>query len=111
MKRITIDQVRTAYAATNLKPTRSAWRTTDRCACALGAMLVHAGFQEPGMLDYPMIAKIFHLDPNYVKGFLAGFDLDKERTDYSCFLSLEVKYTLFWRGFDDGMAIAKEVLT
>jgi len=97
MSRITIDEVRAAYAATGVKPKRGDYvdRQEDGtlCACAIGALAIQAGVES----HYAPVRRWAHekYGLGYVNAFVAGFDGDLIDGNGGCRDGIDVAEAIF----------------
>lgn len=103
MERITLEQVKQAYAATGTKPIPCIFFPTaenDRHCCALGAIMEQK-YADTTKLDRFNIARAL-FGSLYVRGFMSGFD--------GCTEPADPENTDEWMvGFRDGAAIARDI--
>jgi hypothetical protein len=72
MKRLTLDEVREAFATTGLRPVRYVTlQADDMAACALGAVARARGMVAPSLLT---IGPALGLSDDYVGGVVRGWD-------------------------------------
>jgi len=109
IKRITLKEVRAAYAKTGLTPKRNIW-LEEGCACPLGAMLALDGrpIDDAESIDdiESVVAKRFGLNLAYVRGFVIGFDAQAALR----WRPGEDRRSVWRQGCRDGRAVAKAVL-
>jgi hypothetical protein len=77
VKRVSVEEVKAAYAATGMRPYRGSYCSSldgQLCGCGLGAVFFKEKHYSPGgTCD---VHKALKLDYEYIGGFVGGFDGD-----------------------------------
>jgi hypothetical protein len=114
MNRITVEQVKDAYAKTGLKVLNQQYSDpVHNAACPLSVCAMAAdGDEFPGEED---VIETLALHPNYVQGFVEGFDSDSLRIVFralrnrTSWLWDKEQTRLFVQGLRDGRRVRRHV--
>lgn len=99
MRRITVEEVKEAYAKTGMTPTRNNYGADSNCGCAIGALARLAG-------KHPVDFRWETFEPSYSLSFMDGFDDAPLCTKYRDTRTAEIGYQ---DGKDCAAAIFGEV--
>ena len=97
--RITVDEVRAAYAKCGMKPLRGGWITPDGCCCPQVALLLSEFPDSIDWMDF-ITPAAQQWGSGYAEGFRNGVDGAK---------NLNCEHDGYRQGFIDGVAVAAAI--